>query len=139
MAGDLDRVRVRAGGRPVAEHPRVWARGTTIADDPSHVETAAPLRKQFNSTAAPLARPRNLTRDLDGAAGLGVAAFPFRSRTRASRARPSRPLATEMSVSATDHSEVWRSVCLADKARLRYCPCRPHRSPGRTGGRSNKF
>ena len=46
VAGDLEQVRVHAGGRIVAEHPRVWARGATISD-PAHVEVAARLRKQF--------------------------------------------------------------------------------------------
>lgn len=51
VAADLERVRVRAEGRIVAEHPRVWARGTTITD-PAHVETAARLRKQFQQPRA---------------------------------------------------------------------------------------
>lgn len=51
VAADLERVRVRAEGRLVAEHPRVWARGTTITD-PVHVETAARLRKQFQQPRA---------------------------------------------------------------------------------------
>ena len=46
VTADLDRVRVRADGRLVADHRRVWARGTTVTD-PAHVETAARLRKQF--------------------------------------------------------------------------------------------
>jgi hypothetical protein len=46
VTADLDRVRVRADGRVVADHPRIWARGQTITD-PNHVETAARLRKQF--------------------------------------------------------------------------------------------
>lgn len=46
VSADLDRVRVRADGRVVADHARVWARGTTVTD-PTHVETAARLRKQF--------------------------------------------------------------------------------------------
>lgn len=46
VAGDLERVRVRVEGRIVAEHTRVWARGTTITD-PTHVEVAARLRRQF--------------------------------------------------------------------------------------------
>jgi hypothetical protein len=46
VAADLERVRVRAEGRVVAEHCRVWARGTTVTD-PAHVQTAAWLRKQF--------------------------------------------------------------------------------------------
>jgi hypothetical protein len=55
VAADLDRVRVRAQGRVVAEHARVWARGTTITD-PVHLETAARLRQQFQ-------RPRAVARD----------------------------------------------------------------------------
>jgi transposase len=51
VAADLERVRVRAEGRLVAEHPRIWARGTTITD-PVHVETAARLRKQFQQPRA---------------------------------------------------------------------------------------
>ncbi len=34
VAADLDTVRVRAGGRLVAEHPRRWARATTVTDPP---------------------------------------------------------------------------------------------------------
>ncbi len=62
VTADLDRVRVRAGGRVVADHARVWARGSTITD-PAHVETARRLREQFQ-------QPRqvhpvdDLTRDL---------------------------------------------------------------------------
>jgi hypothetical protein len=51
VTADLDRVRVRAGGRLVAEHDRVWARGMTITD-PAHVETAARLRTQFQHRPA---------------------------------------------------------------------------------------
>jgi hypothetical protein len=46
VAADLERVRVHCEGRLVADHARVWARGTT-STDPGHVETAARLRKQF--------------------------------------------------------------------------------------------
>jgi transposase len=46
VTADLDRVRVRLDGRIVADHARVWARGSTVAD-PAHVETAKLLRKQF--------------------------------------------------------------------------------------------
>jgi len=46
VTADLDRVRVRLDGRIVADHARVWARGSTIAD-PAHVETAKQLRQQF--------------------------------------------------------------------------------------------
>ena len=51
VAADLDRVRVRAEGRIVAEHTRVWARGTTLTD-PTHVQTAASLRRQFQQPRA---------------------------------------------------------------------------------------
>ncbi|GAA1143143.1 IS21-like element ISMbo1 family transposase [Kribbella jejuensis] len=69
VAADLDRVRVRCEGRVVAEHSRVWARGTTVTD-PVHVETAAWLRKQFQqprtATAAGVvaAAGDDLARDL---------------------------------------------------------------------------
>jgi hypothetical protein len=66
VAADLDRVRVRAEGRIVAEHPRVWARGTTVTD-PVHVETAAWLRKQYQqprAVGAVGAAGEDLTRDL---------------------------------------------------------------------------
>ena len=62
VAADLDRVRVRSEGRIVAEHARVWARGTTITD-PAHVETAARLRKQFQYPRA-VPGVDDLTRDL---------------------------------------------------------------------------
>jgi hypothetical protein len=59
----LERVRVRAEGRILAEHVRVWARGTTITD-PAHVETAARLRKQFQQPRAAVVERDDLTRDL---------------------------------------------------------------------------
>jgi hypothetical protein len=46
VSGDLDRIKVRADGRLVADHDRRWARGQTITD-PAHVRTAAVLRQQF--------------------------------------------------------------------------------------------
>jgi transposase len=49
VTADLERVKVRANGRVVADHPRVWARGTTITD-PVHIEIAATLRKQFQQS-----------------------------------------------------------------------------------------
>ena len=62
VTADLDRVRVRADGRIVAEHERVWARGMTITD-PAHVETAARLRTQFQHR--PAVHPADdLARDL---------------------------------------------------------------------------
>ena len=51
VAADLERVRVRAEGRIVAEHCRVWARGTTVTDA-AHIQTAAWLRKQFQQPRA---------------------------------------------------------------------------------------
>jgi len=71
VAADLDRVRVRLDGRIVADHPRAWARGATIAD-PAHVETARLLREQFRRprTTEPIDDlARDLT-DYDRAFGL---------------------------------------------------------------------
>ncbi|WP_157009348.1 IS21 family transposase [Agromyces laixinhei] len=58
VAADLERVRVRLGGRIIAEHERAWARGRTITD-PAHVAEAAVLRHQFQ-------QPRTLTAVDDG-------------------------------------------------------------------------
>lgn len=63
VAADLDRVRVRCEGRIVAEHTRVWARGTTVTD-PAHVEKAAWLRKQFQQPRAVVSDLDDLVRDL---------------------------------------------------------------------------
>jgi len=63
VAADLERVRVHAEGRIVAEHARVWARATTITD-PVHVQTAAWLRKQFQQPHAIAATGDDLARDL---------------------------------------------------------------------------
>ncbi|MCL4721875.1 MAG: IS21 family transposase [Gammaproteobacteria bacterium] len=62
VAADLERVRVRLDGRLVADHERVWARGTTVTDM-VHVETAAKLRHDFQH---PRPRPGlgDLVRDL---------------------------------------------------------------------------
>jgi hypothetical protein len=62
VSADLDRVRVRAEGRVVADHPRTWARGQTITD-PTHVEAAARLRKQFQQPRTGAA-DGDLARDL---------------------------------------------------------------------------
>ena len=62
VTADLERVKVRANGRIVADHPRVWARGTTVTD-PVHVEIAATLRKQFQQPRA-IAAGDDLARDL---------------------------------------------------------------------------
>jgi len=66
VAADLDHVRVRHGGRLVAEHPRRWARGMTVTD-PAHVATAAALRPAYQHPAPPGAgqAPRDgMVRDL---------------------------------------------------------------------------
>jgi hypothetical protein len=47
----------------VAEHRRVWARGSTLTD-PSHVEVAASLRRQFQQPRALAAAGDELIRDL---------------------------------------------------------------------------
>lgn len=52
ITADLDRVRVRLDGRVVADHARVWARGSTITD-PAHVEAAKRLRQQFQAPRTP--------------------------------------------------------------------------------------
>jgi hypothetical protein len=63
VTADLTGVRVRADGRIVAEHPRIWARGGTLTD-PCHVEVAARLRKQFQQPRAAVAAGNDLSRDL---------------------------------------------------------------------------
>ena len=63
VTADLERVRVRAEGRVVTEHARLWARGTTVTD-PAHVERAAWLRKQFQQPRAAAGAGDDLTRDL---------------------------------------------------------------------------
>ena len=66
VSADLECVKVRAAGRVVAEHPRLWAHGMTLTD-PVHVETAAWLRKQYQQprrTAAGEDPSRDLHRDL---------------------------------------------------------------------------
>lgn len=62
VTADLDRVRVRLDGRIVADHARVWARGSTIAD-PAHIETAKLLRQQFQQPR-PAPAGDDLHRDL---------------------------------------------------------------------------
>lgn len=63
VSADLERVKVRAEGRIVAEHPRIWARGTTVTD-PVHVETAAWLRKQYQQPRTVAAAGEDLACDL---------------------------------------------------------------------------
>lgn len=63
VRANLERVRVRVEGRVVADHARVWARGTTITD-PAHVETARWLRHQFQQPRAAVGDRDELVRDL---------------------------------------------------------------------------
>jgi len=63
VSADLDRVRVRLEGRLVADHARVWARGTTVTD-PAHVQTAAALREQARQPPGSAAADDDLARDL---------------------------------------------------------------------------
>ena len=60
---DLHRVRVRCAGRLVADHARVWARGTTVTD-PCHVAAAKVLRQQFQAPRAAAGPDQDLVRDL---------------------------------------------------------------------------
>jgi transposase len=79
VAADLDTVRVRAGGRLVAEHPRRWARATTVTD-PTHVKAAAALRHAYQH---PITRPevQDLVRDLaDYDKAFGIDAEQMRPR-----------------------------------------------------------
>lgn len=62
ITADLDRVRVRLDGRIVADHARVWARGSTITD-PADLENAKRLRQQFQQPRL-AAAPDDLSRDL---------------------------------------------------------------------------
>jgi pimeloyl-ACP methyl ester carboxylesterase len=60
---DLERVYVRAGERLVADHTRIWARGTAVTD-PEHVQIAAWLRQQFQARRPAVASNDDLSRDL---------------------------------------------------------------------------
>lgn len=82
VTADLHRVQVRAHGRLVAAHDRVWARGTTVTD-PVHVAAAKVLREQFQRPRPAPDPDQGLGRDLadydrafgllDSVAGLGAA------------------------------------------------------------------
>jgi transposase len=79
VAADLQVVRVRAGGRLLAEHPRRWARGMTVTD-PAHVTAAAALRHAYQH---PSTRPEGagLLRDLaDYDKAFGIDAEQMRPR-----------------------------------------------------------
>lgn len=62
VAADLDRVRVSVDRRLVADHARMWARGTTVTD-PSHVQIAAKLRHEFQKPRT-ISAGDELARDL---------------------------------------------------------------------------
>ena len=62
VAADLETVRVRHGGRVVAEHRRRWGRGMTVTD-PAHVATAKVLRHDFQHPT-PVAPEQGMVRDL---------------------------------------------------------------------------
>jgi transposase len=62
VSADLERVAVRADGRVVADHARVWARGITVTD-PGHVRAARRLRDQFRQPRPP-GPDSDLARDL---------------------------------------------------------------------------
>jgi hypothetical protein len=66
VTADLQQVQVRADGRVVAEHDRVWARGMTVTDR-AHVVTAKLLRKQYRQN---LHQPAALA-TVDGVGDLG--------------------------------------------------------------------
>lgn len=63
VRADLDQVRIKADGRLVGEHSRVWARHRTITD-PRHVQIAAQLRRQYQQPRTVDPEPDPLLRDL---------------------------------------------------------------------------
>jgi transposase len=72
VVADLARVRVLCGGKPVAEHDRVWAWHQTISD-PEHVEAAKVLRRNRIGVVRPTVEPEVEVRclaDYDTALGL---------------------------------------------------------------------
>lgn len=48
ITADLERVKIRAGGRLVADHARSWISGQQLTD-PAHVQAAARLRRQYQT------------------------------------------------------------------------------------------
>jgi transposase len=72
VVADLARVRVFCGGKPVAEHDRVWAWHQTISD-PEHVEAAKVLRRNRIGVVRAATEPEVEVRclaDYDTALGL---------------------------------------------------------------------
>jgi Helix-turn-helix domain of resolvase len=62
VTADLERVQASTDGHVVADHARVWARGSTITD-PAHLQTARQLRQEFRQPRRP-DPASDLTRDL---------------------------------------------------------------------------
>ena len=62
VTADLERVQASADRHVVADHARVWARGSTITD-PAHLQTARQLRQEFRQPRRP-DPASDLTRDL---------------------------------------------------------------------------
>ena len=88
VSADLDHVRVRHGGRMVAEHARVWARGMTVTD-PVHVSAAAVLRQSSYQQAHQHGGARTVasglqapTRDWSGTSATTTARSGCRHRDR---------------------------------------------------------
>ncbi len=63
VSADLDRVKVRADGRVVADHPRRWARGQTITD-PDPCRGRRPATQTVPATPTSCAVGDDLARDL---------------------------------------------------------------------------
>jgi hypothetical protein len=62
VTADLERVQASTDGHVVADHARVWARGSTTTD-PAHLQTARQLRQEFRQPRRP-DPASDLTRDL---------------------------------------------------------------------------
>jgi hypothetical protein len=62
VTADLERVQASTDRHVVADHARVWARGSTITD-PAHLQTARQLRQEFRQPRRP-DPASDLTRDL---------------------------------------------------------------------------
>ena len=63
VSADLERVKVRCGGKLMADHPRAWAKHLTVTD-PQHVAAAALLRQAFQARAGRQELEESLVRDL---------------------------------------------------------------------------
>ncbi|MGP9031783.1 Mu transposase domain-containing protein [Glutamicibacter mysorens] len=63
VSADLERVKVRCGGKLMADHPRAWAKHLTVTD-PQHVAAVALLRQAFQARAGRQEQEESLVRDL---------------------------------------------------------------------------